>query len=330
MHTPDAKEKRQHPLSFYYAGLILVIFIWSISPVANPYIYKHISPTVTSTISALVAVLSLIPILGKRLSEIDKRLLKVAIPTGLFNAAASITQKIGLLYTTPSRYAFLENLSCVVVPILMFFFVRQRPSRKKIIAAILCLIGCFLLSGEGFSNGGIGVGELLCAIAGILYGVNIAATGAFATRFYAPLYVFVHMVVSVLTGALSTVLLHCITFNGAPISPAYFEWNLPILVWIVAIALLANTLCWILRTNVMKHLDASVVAVMMPFSAVLTSVFSILLGMDTLTPSLGFGALFVLAATILSGLGDHEKKQKTSKNDNHYLQKQKKSSVKNG
>ena len=313
MHTTDTDEARQHPLSFYYAGLILVIFIWSVSPVINPYIYKHISPTVTSTISSLVAALSLLPILGKHIKELDKRLLSVAIPTGLFNAAASLTQKIGLLYTTPSRYAFLENLSCVVVPVLMFVFVRQKPSKKKIAAAILCLIGCFLLSGEGFGCGGIGIGELLCAISGILYGVNIAATGAFATRFYAPLYVFVHMTVSVLTGIVSTVLLHFIQVGGAPISPAYFEWNIPILIWIVAISLLSNTLCWILRTNVMKHLDASVVAVMMPFSAVLTSIFSILLGLDVLTPSLGFGALFVLIATILSGLGDPKKKSKLKK-----------------
>ncbi len=305
---------RTQPLSFYYAGLILVIVIWSISPVVNPYIYKHISPTVTSFISATVAALSLIPILGKKLRLIDRKLLKVAIPTGIFNAAASISQKIGLLYTTPSRYAFLENLSCVVVPVLMFFFIRKKPGKLKILAAILCLFGCFLLSGGNLGNGGIGIGELLCSISGVLYGVNIAATGAFATKFYAPLYVFVHMVVSVVCSGATSMALHFITFNGVPISPIYFEWNLPILILIVVISLLSNTLCWIVRTNVMKHLDASVVAVMMPFSAVLTGVFSIFLGLDTLTPMLGFGALAVLAASILSGLGDlHEKERPLGK-----------------
>lgn len=303
--TLSAEQKTHaHPLSFYYAGLILVIVIWSISPVVNPYIYKYVSPTVTSFISALTAALSLIPILGKKLHLIDRKLLKVAIPTGLVNAAASITQKIGLLYTTPSRYAFLENLSCVVVPVLMYFFIRKKPGKLKILAAVLCLFGCFLLSGGNLGAGGIGIGELLCSISGILYGVNIAATGAFAARFYAPLYVFVHMVVSVVCSGATSVALHFITFGGAPISPMYFEWNLPILILIVAISLLANTLCWIVRTNVMKHLDASVVAVMMPFSAVLTGVFSILLGLDTLTPMLAFGALAMLLASILSSLSD--------------------------
>ena len=310
--------QKTHPLSFYYAGLILVIVIWSISPVVNPYIYKHISPTVTSMISSAVAALSLIPILGKRIKQIDKKLLKVAIPTGLFNAAASLTQKIGLLYTTPSRYAFLENLSCVVVPVLMYFFIRKKPSGMKIFAAVLCLFGCFLLSGSDMGSGGIGIGELLCAISGILYGVNIAATGAFATKFYAPLYVFVHMVVSVVTSALSTLALHFITFGGAPISPAYFEWNLPILVWIVLISLLSNTLCWILRTNVMKHLDASVVAVMMPFSAVLTGILSILLGLDTPSLPLVFGALAVLAASIISGLADLHHKERPLGRKRHF------------
>ena len=304
MQKDTAVQPKTYPLFFYYAGLILVIVIWSISPVVNPYIYKHISPTIVSAISAFAAAISLIPILGKRIRLINKALLKVAIPTGLFNAIASITQKIGLLYTTPSRYAFLENLSCVVVPVLMFVFVRKKPGILKIAGAVLCLFGCFLLSGGDLGAGSIGIGELLCALAGILYGVNIAATGAFATEFYAPLYVFIHMIVSTVTSVITTFLLHFITFNGAPISPMYFEWNVPILIWIVAIALLSNTLCWIVRTNVMKHLDATVVAVMMPFSAVITGVLSILLGLDTLTPALGFGALAVLIATILSGLGD--------------------------
>ena len=305
MNNIEIKPKKTHPVSFYYAALVGVILVWSITPVVNPYFYKHISPTICTFISGLCAVLSLIPIVRKEFSQIDKSLLKVAIPTGIVNSAASITQKIGLLYTTPSRYAFLENLSCVVVPILMVVFIRKKPHALKIFASLLCLFGCFMLSGGNLAaGGGFGIGEILCAIAGILYGVNIAATGAFAKSFHAPLYVFIHMCVHTVTSAITAVALGIIQFEGKPINPIYFQWSVPLLLMIALLAVLSHTVCWIVRTNVMKHLDATVVAVMMPFSAVITGVLSILLGMDSFSLPLILGAALVLIASILSGLGD--------------------------
>ncbi|MBO5946210.1 MAG: DMT family transporter [Clostridia bacterium] len=309
MNVNDSKAPTRGQ-SFYYAGLITVIFIWSVSPVINPYIYVDISPTIASFITGLVSVLSLIPIAIKNFSHFNARLLKVAIPTGIINSVASLIQKIGLLYTTPSRYAFLENISCVIVPILMFILVRKKPTVTKIISSLICLFGCFLLSGAGSGGGGIGIGEILCALAGILYGINIAITATFAARIYAPLYIFIHMAVHTVTSGISAIALDVITFNGEPISEAYFEWNFALIALLVVVSLLSNTFCWIVRTNVMKHIDATVVAIMMPFSAVITGVLSVLLGMDTISPSLIFGAIAMLIATILSGLSDSFEKKK--------------------
>lgn len=295
---------KKHSQIYYYCGLWSVILMWSILPVLNPYFYKYISPSITTLISTFMATLSLIPLIKNHLSEINRHFLKVALITGIFNASATLIQKIGLLYTTPSRYAFLENLSCVVVPVLMFIFIRQKPTVLKISASVLCLVGCFILSGNILDGSGFGIGELLCALSGILYGVNIAATASYATKFHAPLYVMVHMIVTVLISGISAVVFNYITFNGAPISPAYFKWNLPVLLLIAATGILANTVCWTIRTSVMKYIDATAVAVMMPFSAVITGFLSIASGQDTLSLSLVIGGILVLAASIMSGLSD--------------------------
>ena len=60
----------------------------------------------------------------------------------------------------------------------------------------------------------------------------------------------------------------------------------------------------------MKEVDPTVVAVMMPFSSVVTVLVSVLSGTDTLTPSLVIGAVLGLSAIVLSGLGEREKKEK--------------------
>lgn len=295
---------KKHSLLYYYAGLWSVILMWSILPVLNPYFYKYISPSITTLIATIAATIALIPLVKNHLSEINRHFLKVSIITGIFNASATLIQKIGLLYTTPSRYAFLENLSCVVVPILMYFFIRKKPTLLKITSAVLCLAGCFILSGNILDGSGFGIGELLCALSGILYGVNIAATAAYATRFHAPLYVMAHMIVTVAVSIISAVVFNFITFNGEPISPAYFEWNVPIILLIAVTGVLSNTVCWTMRTSVMKHIDATAVAVMMPFSAVFTGILSVVSGQDTISFSLIAGGILVLIASIISGLSD--------------------------
>ena len=296
-------EKTSGKVAPYYLSLCFVIFVWGSSPVINPYIYKVISPTVCSGISGLVAALSLVIMNFKNLKLINADYLKIAIPTGIINSVASIMQKIGLLYTTPARYAFLENLSCVVVPVMMFVLVRKKPGAIKIAASILCLFGCFMLAGAD-TSGGVGVGELLCSLSGILYGFNIALTSVYATKLISGLYVFLHMVVHVFVSFVTTISLNYIEIGGKPIEPMRFEWNFEILAIIAVVAILSNTLCWTLRTDAMKHIDATIVAVMMPFSAVVTGLLSVALGLDSVSYSFVIGAFIVLLASILSGLGD--------------------------
>ena len=154
------------------------------------------------------------------------------------------------------------------------------------------------------TSGGIGVGELLCSLSGILYGFNIALTAVYATKLISGLYVFLHMVVHVFVSFAATISLNYIEIGGKPIEPMRFEWKFEILAIIAVVAILSNTLCWTLRTDAMKHIDATIVAVMMPFSAVVTGLLSVALGLDSISYSFVIGALIVLLASILSGLGD--------------------------
>ncbi len=139
------------------------------------------------------------------------------MPTGFFVGLANLLQKIGLQYTTPTKYAFLENLSCVVVPLLFFLFIRRKPGALTVTASVLCLVGCFVLSGLSLSGGGVsfGAGDVLCALAGILYGVNIAATGVYAKKLNAMYYVMIQMLVNVFVSGVVVFALDQITVNGA-------------------------------------------------------------------------------------------------------------------
>ena len=289
-----------------YAMLIFVIFLWGASPLINAVLNDKCSVGLRSVLISGISVITLLIICGKRLKNLNKEYLKWALPTGACVAIASITQKIGLYYTTPTKYAFLENLSCVVVPIILFFAIKKRPSALTIISSVLCLIGAFVLGGMNFSaeNISFGIGEVLCSLAGVLYGVNIAYTGDKIKKFDALLFLFVQQCASALISTVALFIFASVKINGAPIEVVYFTFDVTNILLILAIALVSNVLCWFLRIYALKFVNPTAVAVMMPFSAVVTGVMSLVVGMDTLSTEFVVGALISLVAVILSSIAD--------------------------
>ena len=299
-----------------YAGIIFVVLVWGLVPPTVSYIYDFYSGAVYSAATSLIAAISLLLLSVKKLDLLTKDMLKIAIPTGIFNGLADLVQKIGLQYTTPTKYAFLENLSCVVVPILLFILIRKRPGVLTIAASIVCLAGSFVLTGMNFSDGAtsFGIGEILCALAGCFYGVNIAITGTYAKKFYAPLYVMVQIWVRFVISSATAVVLNFININGQPIEQFKFSFDIWNLLVLLALGLVSNTLCWTIRTNAMKYISPNAVAIIMPFAAVVTGVASVALGMDELTPNLLIGAGLGLAAALMCSFDDILEGKRANKN----------------
>ena len=290
-----------------YLGLIFVIFLWGVSPLITLYFYKFYSPTVRVAFGTLTSGLAMLLVTGRRIKLLDRRYLRLAIPTGLCLGLADILQKIGLQYTTPTNYAFLENLSVVTVPLLLYFIVKKKPTPLTVISVVLCLASMLILTGVLTEGGGFGKGDILCAVAGMLYGVNIAITGLFAKGVCVPLYLSIQLLTVSALGFLSTFVL-----SALEIEPCFFTFRLGTILLLVLVVLVSSTLGWLIRTAAMKEVDPTVVAVMMPFSSVVTVLVSVLSGTDTLTPSLVIGAVLGLSAIVLSGLGEREKKEKAT------------------
>lgn len=297
-------EQDKGAMTSAYLALLFVVFIWGCSPTVYNWVFSngYASPLVFTASISLVSALALVLLSAKHFGKLHKKYFLLAIPTGLFNSTASLLQKIGLgMGASPTMYAFLENLSCVIVPVLLFFFIKKKPSFLTITASLLCLLSAFVLSGMRFS---FGVGEILCALSGVLYGVNIAATGAFAKDLFAPLYVMIQMCVQTVLAFIMAFSFNAISVGGKAMETLVFTWDVMPILCVVGLALVSNTLCWLVRTNSLKKIDASIVAVIMPFSAVVTGIISVAMGTDVLSWNLVLGAILGVASAILSGLSD--------------------------
>ena len=289
-----------------YMGIIAVVFIWGVIPTAKKaLIGDHFSAAIYSAVTTFAAACVLLIISAKSLKLLNKEYFKVAIPTGLCVGIAALLQAIAYKYdASPTKQAFLENLSCVIVPILLFIFIKKKPSILTILASITCLAASFVL-GDVFSDDlTFGIADVLNALAGVFYGINIAFTGIFAKKFHAPLYVMIQLFVQAAVSAIIAVAFNFITYGGEPMDKIVFTPDVWLILGLIGIGIITNAVCWTIRTTAMKYVSANVVAVIMPFSAVITGIVSVILGMDSLSSTLLIGAALGLVASFMSSAGD--------------------------
>ena len=295
-----------------YVELILVVLIWSFSPIiSNLEIVKdNYSPGMIIALRSLFAVLALAVINGKRLIKINKEYLKWAVPSGFILGAASICQMVGYRYGAgPGESAVLENLALIVIPILLFVFVKQKPTWTKILAAVLCFIGSAIIALAGTAGDllSVSLGKWLACLSGILYGANFVITGTYAKKLDSGVFVFVQIAVQTLT-ALTYV------FIGEQILLAkenVFVCSLELapLLTVAALGILATGICWTLRAHCLKKIPVMIASVIMPFSTVLTGVWSLIGGLEPFTWNLLIGGVIVVGAILLAQFGDKGEEQ---------------------
>lgn len=295
--------KKPHSALFYYLILFFVIFVWGLDPAVYSFLYQYYSASVLCAVSSFVSFLFFLLLSFKRLRQLNKDYIRIAVPIGALNAVASLLQRIGLQYTTPAKYAFLEHLSCVAVPAALFLLTKKKPSRLQLFFCFLCLAGCFVLNCEG-AKFQVYSGDLLCALSGILYGVAIAAIGVYAVKLDSRLYMTVYMLVYFLISVVSSVLLNRICVGGAPLEPAVFTANAGILAGAALFGLISVGITWLLRSKAIMHLSPTTVGIFSPLAAIIAASVSVITGADSLTWNLCVGAILIAAASALCAVND--------------------------
>lgn len=289
-----------------YASILAVVFIWGVIPAfKKALIGGHFSAAVYTAMTTLAGALALLVLSIGRLKSLNATYFKIAIPTGLSVAAASLVQAIAYNFdASPTKQAFLENLSCIIVPLLMLLIVKKKPGVLTVVAALTCLASSFIL-GDMLSLGfSLSAADILNALAGVFYGINIAFTGVYAKKLDAKLYVMLQLFVQAFSSMLMALFFHFVPIGGAPVDPFVFTPRIGLILLVMCVGILSNAVCWTLRTSAMKFVSPSAVAVIMPFSAAVTGIVAVILGMDTISWTLVVGAILGLVAALLSSFGD--------------------------
>ena len=297
--------------------LVLVVVLWGVAPVVSKSIFNDsaYSPGVLIALRGLFSISAMAIIINKNFKKVNKSYL-ICIPAGLILAAAYIFQFVGLKYTEPSKNTFLENVSCITIPLFMFILIREKPTWYSIVSALICVVGSLFLVGNGFDflhffKKSDLLGDGLSAIGGLFFGLDIAFTKVFCKDKDPLIYVFFQICVLTVVATIYSFAFE-VPLNEFAIS---FDWKAILMVAFLGIV--CTAVCWVARAWAMKSIDAVTVSLLVPLSAVVATTLSIAEGLEPFTLNILIGGLIILFSIAVSAIFDYRKECQTKHIENN-------------
>lgn len=224
----------------------------------------------------------------RKLRTLDRTYWKNGALMGACLAAAYIIQTYGLVYTTPGKNAFLTATSCVLVPFLWWVIRGQKPLRRHLLAAVICLAGMGLVSLRGRME--VNPGDLITIGCGLFYALHIvvtstAAEGRDAVLLSMTQFFFAAVICWVLAPMVST-----------------FPSDVPDATWlrIVYLCVMCTGICFLLQTVGQKYTPPSEVAIILTLESVFGALISVLFYHEKLTLSVFCGFVLIFVSILIS------------------------------
>ena len=289
-------------------GLIIVVVLWGIAPVCSKFLFdnNYYSPALLVGVRGALSILAmLIIILINGEFKVVNKSYWICIPAGIILGCAYLFQFIGLDSTTPAKNTFLESFSCIAVPITLLILTREKPSISSIVASVVCVLGAFILCGNGFNFSALftapTTGDILSCVGGLFFGIDIAFTKVFAKGKNSRVFVFFQLIILTIMS-----FAYAIPFE----KNLSFNWDLPIRLNVLFIGVICTAVCWTLRTKCISNVSAVTCAVLMPMSAVVAAFVSLICRMEEFSWNVIVGGVVITLAIVISGIFDAKKEAK--------------------
>ena len=290
--------------------LVAVVALWGVAPVVSKTAFDSFSPGMLIALRGAFAIVVMAIIINKNFKKINKSYL-ICIPAGIFLALAYIFQFVGLKYTVPSKNTFLENISCITIPLFMFLFVREKPTWYSIVSGIVCVIGSLILVGNGFDfasffKSGSLKGDGLSAVGGLFFGLDIAFTKVFCKDKDPLLYVFLQLcVMTVISFA------YAFIFEGQVFNCLMYAFDIRSILMVAFLGIICTAVCWVSRAWAMRYTDAMTVSLLVPLSAVVATCLSIAYNIEEFNYNLLVGGLVIMLSIAISAIFDYRRECKS-------------------
>lgn len=271
-------------------GLILIAIIWGSGFVVNKFsLDGGFTPIQIITLRFFIASMLLNVMFFKRIKKnIDKDIIKKGSLLGIFLFIAFAVQTFGLLYTTPSKNAFITAANVVIVPFIGYVIYKRKLDKIGIISSIITLIGIGILSLE--ADFSINFGDFLTLICAFGFAGHIFFTSEFAINKDPIILTSIQFSVAFILSLIVQVLIGEIKID------AQFKEYLGVLY----LGVFSTTIAFLVQTICQKKVSGTKTAIILSTEAVFGTIFSIILLNEQVTSKMIVGSLLILISIIMA------------------------------
>ena len=269
-------------------GLAVVAIIWGSGFVASAVSLEHFTPYQILAIRFLIGIILLSLVFFKKLKNIEKSTIIKGSIIGIFLYLAFALQTVGLVYTTPSKNAFLTAVNVVIVPFIAFFIFKRKMDKFELFGALLAIIGIGVLSLK--LSSGINFGDLLTLLCAVAFAFHIFYTAQFVKNEDPVLLTVVQMAAATVLGLI------VVLFKGE----TNFSANIEGVSAVLYLGVFSTTIAFLLQTVAQKFTSETKAAIILSTEAFWGMVFSVIILSEVLTAKMAIGAILILVAIIIS------------------------------
>jgi drug/metabolite transporter (DMT)-like permease len=222
--------------------------------------------------------------------RIDRRAILPGVVLGIFLFAGFISQTWGLLYTTPSKSAFITGFSVILVPIIIWFRgSRLRPA--TVVGSLLGLLGlyCLVLPSRLET---VNRGDFFTLLGAVAFAFHIVLVGSYTRRFSFRQLVPTQILV---VGLLSTLSL--------PFDPnLHLTWTARLIFALIVTAVLATCFAITAQNWAQQYTPAAHAAIIFTLEPLFAALTSWLVTAEHFGGRFLVGAALIMAGMIVSEL----------------------------
>ncbi|WP_240539185.1 DMT family transporter [Bifidobacterium sp. SO1] len=274
--------------------LLACAMLWGGSYPTAKVAMTVVPPQWLMAIRLLAASLIMFILFRKQITPyLNRHIIVPGLLVGVTYWGTMCSQTVGLTMIEPGRSAFLTAAYCVIVPFTSWLLMKQRPTIRNIVAAVLCLtgVGCVSLS-SGLGGISIGLGDLLTLLCAIVFSFNLVWLGKFGRVIHPVALTFAQFMTA---GTLF--LIGAIVTEPAPSA----TWLRPgILLCLVYLFFGATMTAQIMQNVGLKVTPPSQASLIMCLETVFSLLFSVLFYGERVEAAAGMGFVLIFSAILCS------------------------------
>jgi len=270
--------------------LLITAFIWGVGFPATKIAVNTGFQTFT-IISGRFVIASVLLTIGfkKHIKYIDKKHIQFGVFAGILLFLGFVFQTFGIMYTVPSKNAFITQMMVILVPFLYWAVYKVRPDRFAFIGAFIALLGGLVLTFDSSIGGGLNKGDILTFGCALMVATHIIASSHFAKKEGTSLIGFT--LVQFYTAAILSLFI-TIGFEDVPRVTLFNWWPL------IFMGVLNTALGFTIQTFAHKYSTATKSSIIVSTEAVFASVASVIMIGEAVTVQMILGGLLVFIAVI--------------------------------